>query len=49
MLAIVPYYQNLNPIKKITLSIKSKPVNIYQKESASIKKIFQNLIDNTAV
>ena len=37
ILKIALYFQNLNPIEKVTLSIKSKPAHIYQMESASIK------------
>ena len=49
ILTIVPYFPNLNQIKKVTLSIKSK-TSSYLSEGKRFKiKMFQNSIYNTAV
>ena len=49
MLTIVPYWQNLNSIEKIILSIKSKTCPYLSERNCFILKILKNSIDNTAV
>ena len=49
VLAIAPYYLNLNPIEIVTLSIKSITRPYLSEVNSLNLKILQNSIDNTAV